>query len=188
MKVLLLDNFDSFTYNLSHYLQIAGATVAIKRNNDSEVLNAHNYDAFILSPGPCTPNESGFLMEFVSKYSGVKPILGVCLGMQAIGLHFGWDLIKANEPKHGKTSKINHQNKGIFKGLPNPMQVGRYHSLVIHPNQNANTLVIDAECDGEIMAVSAPELNIYAVQFHPESILTPNGQKLIQNWMNLIGA
>lgn len=186
MKILLLDNFDSFTFNLHHYLTIAGASVIVKRNNDATLMDDDLFDGVLISPGPGIPQSSGFLMNFIDKYTGNKPMLGVCLGMQAIGINKGWDLVKAHEPRHGKPSLIKHNGKNIFNGLPVPLQVGRYHSLVIQPNNESQTLNIDAECEGEIMAVSDPANDIYAVQFHPESILTPYGQQLINNWVELL--
>lgn len=186
MKILLLDNFDSFTYNLVHYLRNIGADVVVKRNNQEDLLTYEDFDAAVLSPGPCTPMESGLLMDFIKKFYGKKPMLGVCLGMQALGMHCHWELRKAHEPRHGKPSKINHSGKALFAGISNPMQVGRYHSLVVVPNNGLYALAIDAECDGEIMAVSDVNNRIYGVQFHPESILTPEGQRLIKNWLEMI--
>ena len=127
MKILLLDNFDSFTYNLYHYLLNAGVKVTVIQNNveDEDILNLKFFDALVLSPGPCTPHESGNLMQIIKNNVGTKPILGVCLGMQGLGIHFGWELKKAKLPVHGKSSMIKHSETGIFQGIPNPMQVGR---------------------------------------------------------------
>jgi anthranilate synthase/aminodeoxychorismate synthase-like glutamine amidotransferase len=188
MKVLLIDNFDSFTFNLLHYLQIAGAEVAVVRNNalTADQMNLQNFDAAVLSPGPCTPTEAGGLMDFLQLQTGRKPLLGVCLGMQAIAMHFGWILEKARLPRHGKTSLVVHSEKGIFKNISSPMQTGRYHSLVVHPPKNGTELAIEAECDGEIMAISGKDNLLWGVQFHPESILTPSGQQLINQWVSLI--
>lgn len=187
MKILLLDNYDSFTFNLLHYLQNSGAMVDVVRNDElqPEHMHLYNYDASVLSPGPCTPTESGELMKFIATNVGQKPMLGVCLGMQALGIHYGWKLQKANVPVHGKSSFIQHNGKGIFFGIENPMQVGRYHSLVIHDTGNGE-LKTQAQFEGEIMAVSNLNNTAWGVQFHPESILTPFGQKLISNWVRMI--
>jgi para-aminobenzoate synthetase component 2 len=185
LKLLLLDNIDSFTFNLLHYLQIAGARVDVVRNyalNEAQ-LRLENYDGAVLSPGPCTPQDSKNLMEFVGLNAGKKPLLGVCLGMQAMGVHFGWKLQKAHIPRHGKSSLIQHSGKGIFKDLPNPLQVGRYHSLVICDPKNSSDLKVEALCEGEVMAVSSEDGLLWGVQFHPESILTPHGQQLIRQWV-----
>lgn len=187
MKILLLDNYDSFTFNLLHYLQNTGSQVCTVRNDEinTSQFDLTDFDAAVLSPGPCTPNEAGKLMDFVKHNLGKKPMLGVCLGMQAIGLVYGWDLVKASIPVHGKSSMISHNAKGIFEGIENPMQVGRYHSLIIKQN-GETTLKTDAEFKGETMAVSDDSKKIWGVQFHPESILTPHGQPLINNWVNLV--
>jgi anthranilate synthase/aminodeoxychorismate synthase-like glutamine amidotransferase len=186
MRILLLDNLDSFTFNLLHYLEVEGAEVTVVRNNVKTIPNALEYDGVVLSPGPCTPREAGFLMPFVEAYCGKVPMLGVCLGMQAIGLHFHWELTKAREPRHGKPSWIEHNGTGVFQNLSQHLQVGRYHSLIIQPHNNvASELQIDASCEGEIMGVSCPEKKIWAVQFHPESILTPQGHSMISNWIAL---
>ncbi len=187
MKILLLDNYDSFTFNLLHYLQNTGAEVFTVRNNEitPSQFDLVNFDAAVLSPGPCTPKDAGKLMDFVKHNLGRKPMLGVCLGMQAIGLQYGWELVKASIPVHGKSSMISHNSTGIFEGIENPMQAGRYHSLII--KQNGETaLKTDADYKGETMAVSDVSKKIWGVQFHPESILTPHGQQLIDNWVNLV--
>ena len=186
MRILLLDNLDSFTFHLHHYLEVEGAEVTVVRNNAAEIPDATTYDGVVLSPGPCTPHEAGFLMPFVEQYCGKVPLLGVCLGMQALGLHYGWNLIKAREPRHGKPSWIEHNGTGIFQDLPQHLQVGRYHSLIIQPQESVQSeLQIDATCEGEIMGVSCPAQQVWAVQFHPESILTPQGHKMMANWLSL---
>lgn len=187
MKILLLDNFDSFTFNLYHYLQISGAEVVVKRNTELSISDLHltGFDAAVLSPGPGIPQSAGALMEFVKENAGKKPVLGVCLGMQAIGVHCGWELLHSKMPRHGKSSQILHSKKGIFEHIPDPMQVGRYHSLIIRDPGKNTALTIEADCDGEVMAVSGAGGLIWGVQFHPESILTPFGQQLINNWVGL---
>jgi anthranilate synthase/aminodeoxychorismate synthase-like glutamine amidotransferase len=187
VNILLLDNYDSFTYNLYHYLLVGGVDVTVVRNDAfrPEQLNMQKFDAAVLSPGPGVPQDAGELMQFVSAHAGNKPLLGVCLGMQAIGLHFGWELTTAKLPKHGKSSMVNHDSQGIFKDIPNPMQVGRYHSLIIKNPKEGSVLKTTAVCEDEVMAISGMDGKIQAVQFHPESILTPQGQQLINNWIHL---
>ncbi|MBL7811334.1 MAG: aminodeoxychorismate/anthranilate synthase component II [Bacteroidetes bacterium] len=187
MKILLLDNYDSFTWNLVHYLQNAGAEVTVLRNDDSAVLTSSvsEWDAVVLSPGPCTPADAGCLMPALEKWVGQIPVLGVCLGHQALGLHFGWRLERAAKPMHGKESWMQHSGTGLFYGLPNPMQIGRYHSLIVTPVENS-PLKVTGTCDNEIMAFEHETFPVWGVQFHPESILTPQGQFLIQNWVNTL--
>jgi len=189
VKVLLYDNYDSFTWNLSHYLQMAGLEVDIVMNDQAgpEILDTYQYDGLVLSPGPCTPNEAGSLMEMVAAAAGPLPVLGICLGQQAIGMHFGWELKRAAVPVHGKARPVTHSGRGVFRGLPNPMQAGRYHSLVVMPGTNPGLLNPEAWCGEEIMAVSHREWPVWGVQFHPESILTPQGLQLIRNWADMLG-
>ncbi len=187
MKILLLDNYDSFTWNLVHYLRIAGAEVELWRNDELEPSAMDfKYHGMVVSPGPCTPLEAGNLMPVLNTAAGKMPILGICLGHQAIGLHFGCALKTARVPVHGKPRNIEHGGMGVFNGLPNPMQVGRYHSLVLDDIPANGPLQVTALCDGEVMAVQHRELPITGVQFHPESILTPQGQQLINNWIGLL--
>lgn len=188
MNILLLDNYDSFTYNLYHYLLVGGVDVTVVRNDafTHEQFNMQKFDAAVLSPGPAIPQDAGDLLRFVGAHAGNKPMLGVCLGMQAIGLHFGWELTTAKLPKHGKSSMINHCAEGVFKDIPNPMQVGRYHSLIIKSPKGESMLKTTAVCEDEVMAISGIDGKIQAVQFHPESILTPQGQQLINNWIQLV--
>jgi para-aminobenzoate synthetase component II len=190
VKILLIDNYDSFTYNLEHYLIKAGAEVVVVRNDAlSEFdMTMNAYHAAVLSPGPGEPIQAGMLMQFVAKNVGVKPLLGVCLGMQALGLYYQWELETGRMPMHGKSSIIQHSAKGIFRDLPNPMRVGRYHSLIIKSGKNGHSLQTEATCDEEIMAVSCERDKVWAVQFHPESILTPDGQELIVHWIDWIAA
>jgi anthranilate synthase component II len=188
VKILLLDNYDSFTFNLYHYLQIGGAEVEVFRNDDinEQAMQMISFDGAVLSPGPATPEKAGKLMEFIALHAGVKPILGVCLGMQGLGLHYGWNLTTAKMPRHGKSSLIEHNASGIFTGIPNPMQAARYHSLIIEKTLHSRELQEEAWCGDEIMAVSGSGGKVWGVQFHPESILTPQGQLLINNWLGLL--
>lgn len=185
-KVLLVDNYDSFTYNLVHYLIEAGVEVEVRRNDQlgsqEEWLQ---FDAYVISPGPCSPVESGNLMAFLAAVLEKKSVLGICLGHQAIGLHYGYEVVKAKLPVHGKSSQIAHSGKGIFEGIASPMEVGRYHSLIISGNGKMYEPI--AVHEGEIMAATYSEKKVFGVQFHPESILTPEGKKLIRNWVNQIG-
>ncbi len=186
MKLLMVDNFDSFTYNLVHYLQIAGARVEVVRNDALDVVDIHAFDAIVLSPGPGRPEQAGGLMTFTSGILQQKPVLGICLGMQAIGLHLGCRLVHAEIPVHGKPREMQHSAQGIFKDLPSPLPVGRYHSLVLEDIPAYGGLVPEAFCGNEIMAISHKTLPIWGMQFHPESILTPHGQEMIHNWMSLV--
>ena len=174
VRVLMIDNYDSFTYNIVHYLAELGADVTVKRNDEITVEEIESYqpDALVISPGPCTPNEAGISVKAIRRYAGKIPILGVCLGHQSIGVAFGGKIRRAKTLKHGKSSFIRHSQKGIFKGLPNPFEAIRYHSLVIDENSLPEDLEVVAysEDDGEIMAVQHKELPIFGVQFHPESV------------------
>jgi len=187
IRLLLVDNIDSFTFNLCHYLMIAGCEVEVVRNEalNADQMQMKTFDAAVLSPGPCTPSDAINLMPFLEMNLGKKPILGVCLGMQAIAMHYGWKLEKAHLPKHGKSSWIQHRGTGIFEGLQNPIQAGRYHSLIVHPKDNSDALTIEAECENEIMAISGKGNLVWGVQFHPESILTPSGQRMLNQWVGL---
>jgi anthranilate synthase component 2 len=185
MKVLLLDNYDSFTWNLQHYLSIAGLETEIVRNNEAsaDVFFNESYSGLVIGPGPCTPTDAGSLFELMDAAWLKMPILGICLGHQAIAERCGWKLIQAKAAVHGKARTIEHSGYGIFKNIPNPMQVGRYHSLIVEQTLPNSELEIHAHCDGEVMAIKHVELPIWGVQFHPESILTPDGQALIDNWV-----
>lgn len=184
MKVLLIDNYDSFTWNLVHYLILSGADVTVKRNDEVEPYEVMQgmYHGLVISPGPCTPEDAGRLMPVLASAAEKLPVLGVCLGHQAIGLHFGCRLVRAAEPVHGKAHTIVHKGAGVFSGLSNPMQVGRYHSLVIEGVSEDSSLEVTADCNGEIMGIRHKFLPVQGVQFHPESVLTPEGQALINNW------
>lgn len=192
MKVLMIDNYDSFTYNLVQYLGELKADVEVVRNDQYTVEQVQQNDAshIMLSPGPCTPTEAGISMPVIEAMAGIKPILGVCLGHQSIGQVFGGDIIHANEIMHGKTSMVYHNGVGVFRGLQNPYEATRYHSLVIDKKTLPECLEITAwtqKQDGsmdEIMGVRHKELAVEGVQFHPESILTQYGHELLQNFLD----
>lgn len=184
-RVLIIDNYDSFTYNLVQYLGELGAEIEVVRNDKATVdeLLARNPDRVVVSPGPCTPNEAGISMEAIKRFGEAgTPVLGVCLGHQAIGQVFGGRVVR-NEPIHGKTIDISHDSNTIFHGLPHPMQVGRYHSLVVDWEGLPKELEVSAEGGGLIMALRHRDLPIEGVQFHPESILTTEGMRLLQNFL-----
>lgn len=192
MKVLMIDNYDSFTYNLLQYLGELQAEVEVVRNDQYTVEQVLNNDAthIMLSPGPCTPNEAGISMSVIEAMAGVKPLLGVCLGHQSIGQVYGGKIVHAWEIMHGKTSLIYHRGEGVFKGLENPFEATRYHSLVIEKESLPDCLDMTAwtqneqgELD-EIMGVRHKSLAVEGVQFHPESILTQYGHELLQNFLN----
>ena len=183
-KILMIDNYDSFTYNLVHYIEELGPKVTIKRNDTVTIKNIIkiNPDLIFISPGPCTPNEAGISLELIKKLSGEIPIFGVCLGHQSIGNAFGAKIVKAKELLHGKTSDIYHNKKGIYEGLPNPFKATRYHSLIVDKQTLPNDFSITAKTkDGTIMGIKHKRLALEGVQFHPESILTTFGKKLIKN-------
>jgi anthranilate synthase/aminodeoxychorismate synthase-like glutamine amidotransferase len=188
--ILLIDNYDSFTYNLYHYLIEAGTKakkeeVLVKRNDKISIqeIKDLNPSAIILSPGPCTPNEAGICLEVIEKFKGAYPILGVCLGHQAIGQAFGGNVVKTY-PMHGKISEIFHQGKNLFKGLPSPFKATRYHSLIIEKETCPKNLEITATTqDGIIMGIADEKLKIFGVQFHPESIASEHGHQIIENFL-----
>lgn len=185
--LFMLDNYDSFTYNLVQYFGELGQEVIVKRNNETSIADIEqlNPDFICLSPGPSTPNNAGITLEVIKHFAGKKPILGVCLGHQAIAQAFGGNIIKAKQVMHGKTSNIKHENIDVFFGLPNPLQVTRYHSLAVDSSNLPNCLEVTATTeDGEIMGIRHKTLNISGVQFHPESVLSHNGHDLLQNFLN----
>lgn len=188
--ILLIDNYDSFTYNLAHYLQELGVEVEVRRNDALGVddILAASPQAIVLSPGPCTPNEAGICLDLISKAGGRIPILGVCLGHQAIGQAFGGKVIRAPKVMHGKISAIHHQGKSVFTGLTPDFTATRYHSLVVERESLPDVLEITAESDdGLIMGLMHKSLNIHGVQFHPESIATVQGHDLLKNFLKLAG-
>lgn len=186
--LLVIDNYDSFTYNLVQYLGELGEDMKVYRNDKITLreIEALNPQRVVISPGPCTPREAGISVDLIKHFAGRIPILGVCLGHQAIGYAFGGEIIHAKKLMHGKTSMIHHDGKTIYKKLPNPFEATRYHSLVIERESIPDELEISAETDdGEIMGVRHKEYIIEGVQFHPESILTKVGKDLLRNFLEL---
>ncbi len=184
--ILMIDNYDSFTYNLVEYLKMLNETVEVHRNDSLSIEDIRNMspDMIVISPGPCTPNEAGVSLQVVTELAGEFPILGICLGHQTIGQAYGGKIIKAQEPVHGKVFPINHDNKGVFKNLNQPLNVTRYHSLVIEKHTLPECLEITSETDdGQIMGIRHKSLPIEGVQFHPEAILTEQGHELLQNFL-----
>jgi para-aminobenzoate synthetase component 2 len=189
-RVLVIDNYDSFTYNLVQYLQSLGAVcdVWLSDQISADAALAVGADGILLSPGPGTPNEAGVTLELIERSRGSVPVLGVCLGHQAIGQAFGATIVRAERLMHGKTSPVLHDGRGIFQGIPSPVIATRYHSLLIDPPTLPDCLEVTARtAEGEIMAVSHRQLPITGVQFHPESILTEHGLQMIENWLSGIG-
>lgn len=188
--ILMIDNYDSFTFNVVQYLLELGAEVTTHRNDEITVADINDMapEKIVISPGPCTPNEAGISLDTVSHFAGKIPILGICLGHQSIGQSFGGKVVRANEVMHGKTSMIYHQGAGVFKDLDNPFEATRYHSLVVEPESLPDCLEVTAwtEEDGQIdaiMGVRHKSLDVEGVQFHPESILTQHGHKLLNNFL-----
>ena len=186
-KILVIDNYDSFTWNLVHYLEELGAETRVVRNDELTVEEAlaSDADGVLLSPGPCSPNEAGICVALIEQAPDDLPILGVCLGHQSIGQAFGGDVITAREIRHGKLSEIRQTGGDLFDGLPETYQVVRYHSLAVKPEDLPDVLVADAFTeDGEVMALHHRTRPVYGVQFHPESILTEHGHALLKNWLD----
>lgn len=183
--LLMIDNYDSFTYNLVQYLGELGEEVVVHRNDEITLVEiaALKPDRIVVSPGPCTPNEAGVSVPLIKEFAGKIPILGVCLGHQSIGQAFGGKIVHAQQLMHGKTSQIHHNSEGVFRELPNPYRATRYHSLVIERGSLPDCLEITAWTDdGEIMGVRHKTLAVEGVQFHPESILTEHGHALLKNF------
>ncbi|MBU1087747.1 MAG: aminodeoxychorismate/anthranilate synthase component II [Candidatus Omnitrophica bacterium] len=186
--ILLIDNYDSFTYNLVQYFGELEQKVKVARNDKISIATIKKLkpDYLVISPGPCTPKEAGMSCEIIETFAGKIPILGVCLGHQCIGQVFGGQIVRADKLMHGKTSQIFHDRQAIFKGLSNPFDATRYHSLVVQEKGLPKCLNITARSeDGMIMAMQHRSLPIYGVQFHPESILTKQGKKILENFLNL---
>jgi len=188
--ILMIDNYDSFTYNVVQYLLELGAEVTVKRNDEISVADIETMspEKIVVSPGPCTPNEAGISLATVRHFAGKIPLLGICLGHQSIGQSFGGQVVRAREVMHGKTSMIHHRGQGVFAGLDNPFQATRYHSLVVDQDSLPETLEVTAwtEVDGEIdviMGLRHRDLDVEGVQFHPESILTQAGHQLLNNFL-----
>ena len=184
--LVMIDNYDSFTYNLVQYLGELGEEVKTFRNDEISIgeIEALQPDRIMISPGPCTPNEAGISIEVVTHFAGKLPILGVCLGHQSIGQAFGGKIVSAKEIMHGKTSRVEHTDEGVFAGLENPFTVTRYHSLVVERESLPYCLQVTAWTpDGEIMGLRHTQLSVEGVQFHPESILTEHGHQLLNNFL-----
>ena len=184
--ILMIDNYDSFTYNLVQYLGEMGQQLKVFRNDKITVeeIEEMRPDRIVVSPGPCTPNEAGISVEAIKRFAGKVSILGVCLGHQSVGQAFGGEIVRAPRLMHGKTSMIHHDGEGVFAGLPNPFEATRYHSLIIRRETMPDCLQITAETDErEIMGVRHKEFAVEGVQFHPESILTQEGKKLLANFV-----
>ena len=185
--ILMIDNFDSFTYNLVQYMGELGAHIQVERNNCISIpqIESLKPEKIVISPGPCTPAKAGISVEVIKNFAGKVPILGVCLGHQSVGAAFGGEIIKAGKLMHGKTSEVRHDGKTLFKNLPNPFTATRYHSLVLNRKTLPDCFEITAESeDNEIMGIRHKDLSVEGVQFHPESILTPNGKDLLKNFID----
>jgi anthranilate synthase/aminodeoxychorismate synthase-like glutamine amidotransferase len=187
--ILMIDNYDSFTYNLVQYLGQLGQDVMVYRNDEITLdeIGKLAPDAIFLSPGPCTPKEAGITVDVIRKFHKSVPLMGVCLGHQAISYAFGGNVVRAGRLMHGKTSPIINDGKTIFKGLPNPFTAGRYHSLLVERTSLPSCLEISAETEeGEIMGIRHRGYPVEGIQFHPESILTPHGKRIIKNYLEMI--
>ncbi|GLK67731.1 anthranilate synthase component II [Hansschlegelia plantiphila] len=189
--ILLLDNYDSFVFNLARYFEELGETTEVVRNDAATVDDVVRLapDSIVISPGPCTPNEAGISLDLIRRLSGVTPILGVCLGHQAIGAVFGGRVERAHRPLHGRASRVEHDGTGLFEGLPNPVSVARYHSLIVEFDEGyAGPLKVTGRSEeGEAMALAHDRHPTFGVQFHPESILTEGGHRLLQNFLAIAG-
>jgi len=188
--ILMIDNYDSFTFNIVQYLTQMGQDVRVYRNDKiaPEDIDQIRPQAIFLSPGPCSPREAGITVAVVRRFYTKIPIMGVCLGHQSIGFAFGGEVVRAARIMHGKTSLVRHDNKTIFTGLPNPFSAGRYHSLIVKRETLPDCLEISAETDeGEIMGFRHKEYPVEGIQFHPESVLTPQGKRIIKNFLKYTG-
>lgn len=184
--ILVIDNYDSFTYNLVQYLGELGEEIQVRRNDEIDLKGTEELapDHILISPGPCTPNEAGISLALIDRFKGQIPILGVCLGHQSIGQAFGGDVIRAERLMHGKTSPIHHNGHSLFAGLPNPFTATRYHSLIVKRETLPDCLEITAWTEeGEIMGLRHKEFDVVGVQFHPESIITENGHRMLANFL-----
>lgn len=183
-KILVIDNYDSFTYNLVHYLEDLGCEVVVKRNDQLKLEEVDDFEKIVLSPGPGIPDEAGLLKEIIAKYAPTKSILGVCLGQQAIGEVFGGKLINLEEVYHGVATKIILENgEPLFEGLPREIVVGRYHSWVVDPQLPDVLEATSFDENGQLMSIRHKTYDVCAVQFHPESVLTPQGKEILKNWL-----
>jgi len=185
LLLLMIDNYDSFTFNLVHYFQALGCQVEVVRNDaiNLKEIEALSPKQIVISPGPCSPNEAGISLDLVKHFSGQLPILGVCLGHQTIAQAFGAKIIRAKQVMHGKTAMVNHENSSVFLDLNNPLEVVRYHSLVVDAQSLPEDLQVTAWCEDEIMGIQHRALPIAGVQFHPESILSEQGHALLENFL-----
>jgi anthranilate synthase component 2 len=188
-NILLIDNYDSFTYNLVHYLSALGAAVEVVRNDTLNVADilGRKPDGIVISPGPATPNEAGICLELLKENQGKIPLLGVCLGHQSIGQSYGGNVVRAAQVMHGKTSQVIHTNKGIFKGIPTPFTATRYHSLIVERASLPACLEVTAEtADGTIMGLQHTSQSVFGVQFHPESIASEHGHAMLKNFLDIL--
>lgn len=185
--LLMIDNYDSFTFNLVHYFKSLGAQVEVVRNDELTLqeIEKRQPSQIVISPGPCSPNEAGISLDLVHHFATKLPILGVCLGHQTIAQAYGAKIIRAKKPMHGKTATVTHGNKGIFSGLSQTLEVVRYHSLLVDPQSLPSELEVSAWCEDEIMGLQHKTLPIAGVQFHPESILSEQGHELLENFLAL---
>ena len=188
--IVLIDNYDSFTFNLVHYLGELGADVVVHRNDKVSTgdVIAADPDAIVLSPGPCTPNEAGICLELVERAAPQIPMFGVCLGLQSIGQAFGGKVVRAPVPVHGKLSEITHQGQGVFRGINGPFKATRYHSLIVDRATLPDELSVTAETDGLVMGAAHKNYPTHGVQFHPESIASENGHLILKNFLELAAA
>ena len=187
--ILMIDNYDSFTYNLVQYIGQLGEKVVVHRNDEISIdeIEELNPDAIFLSPGPCTPKEAGISVDVVRQFHKTIPIFGVCLGHQAVGYAFGAEVVRAERIMHGKTSRIINDGRTIYRGLPNPFIAGRYHSLILRRDSLPACLEVSAETEeGEIMGIRHREYSVEGIQFHPESVLTPNGKRILKIFLEMI--
>ena len=188
MRVLVIDNYDSFTYNLVHYIGELGAETEVVRNDriTLDEIAAKAPDAIVISPGPATPDQAGICLSLVERFSGEIPLFGVCLGLQAMGQAFGGEVVRAASPMHGKVSVITHDGRGVFKGINRRFEATRYHSLVLDEKALPGVFAVTARSeDGQIMGIEHSDLPVHGVQFHPESIASENGHAILQNFLNI---
>ena len=188
--IVLIDNYDSFTYNLYHFLGDLGAETVVHRNDKISVgqVMSSQPEAIVISPGPATPDQAGICLELIDKASGAIPIFGVCLGLQAMGQSFGGKVVRAGHLMHGKVSKVHHGGKGVFAGIPQDFTATRYHSLIVERDTLPDCFEITAETDGMIMGLQHKTKNVHGVQFHPESIASEHGHKILRNFLDLARA